>query len=199
MIRTITVFVVVLLPIVISDAWAAPQVRAATSVRLRKAHRALDRALARLAEAPRSPAKTIRIAESAMAAIERGVDAYFHGPNVRTQRARPHALALRQVVHELMGGPNAVLLVHNDVIRFRPAIHHAMARANRAIGRHAREAFHLREAITIAGPTLTDLRALAAAWVAAKREAQAHRAREELQRLESARPADPDSKPGHRR
>lgn len=69
--------------------------------------------------------------EAAMRVVRRGVDAYFHAPNLL--KARPVALAMRGVMRRLRADPDPVLRVVDDVLRFAPALHDRLAAACAAL------------------------------------------------------------------
>ncbi|MCB9538387.1 MAG: hypothetical protein H6704_19220 [Myxococcales bacterium] len=140
---------------------AAPRVEAASAARLRDARAQLDAALGALKI--RADAASLRRARQAMAAIDRALDAYFHAPNLRDPSARPAVLALRPRIHALYRGPDAPMALVDDVLRFRPSIHVALADAAAALGRHAEAWRHLKAARAAGGdPAALDARLAAA-------------------------------------
>lgn len=154
-----------------APAAAAPRVDAGDAARTDAALRTLREAVGRLKTGPTRAA--LDRAKGAMKTLEESVDRYFHAANLREPAARPHVLALRHQIHLALGAEDAVLTIHDDVVRFRPEIHRALADASRAVGDRAAEIRHLREAIALAGPDADHLAALRAAYLAMGRDADA--------------------------
>ncbi len=132
---------------------APPRVDAQSPARLRDARAQLQSALTALASRPEPAA--LRRAEAALAILDRTLDAYFHGPNLRDHAARPAVLALRPLIHALYAGPDAPMVLVDDVLRYRPRIHRALAAAARALGRHADAWRHLKAARAAGGDAAT--------------------------------------------
>jgi hypothetical protein len=111
-------------------------------------------------------AASLARAQRAMALVERAVDAYFHAPNLREAAARPAAASLRGLLHGLIGGRSPLLVIHDDVVHFRPALQRDIAAACARLGDRRGQIRHLRAAVAVEGPTLEDLATLRAAHLA---------------------------------
>ncbi|MCB9543954.1 MAG: hypothetical protein H6703_16115 [Myxococcales bacterium] len=135
------------------------------AARAAAARAALGEALAVVGAAPDRAA--VARAEAAMAALRGLVDTAFHAPNLRDEAARPHALALRGEVARLLAGEAAVMVLRDDVLHFRPAVHRALAGAARALGDAAGEVAHRRAVVAAAPEGAADWVALRDAWLAA--------------------------------
>ncbi len=127
--------------VVLAVSAPAPLVESGQAMRLATARAALNTAIVKLREEP-TDARTARTARDAMRTIRRLVHANFHAANLRTPKARPAALALRHEVSLTLGGPQAVLVLRDDVFRFRPDIHRVLASASsgQTAERHLRAA-----------------------------------------------------------
>ncbi|MEZ4466296.1 MAG: hypothetical protein R3F43_18035 [bacterium] len=125
-----------------------------------------QRTLVALARAPDPPSgrAALAAAEAAMATIDAGLDAAHHGPTLRTDR--PTALALRDAVLRLHASDDAVLVLVDDVFRFRAELHDRLAAGWTAAGDAARGARH-RMAAWVSAPTPERAEAAAAALEAA--------------------------------
>lgn len=146
-------------------AGAAAPVRAGDAARVVAARAALGEALGVIEKAPDRAA--VARAEAAMAALRALVDTAFHAPDLRAEAARPHALALRGEVARLVAGEGAVMVLRDDVLHFRPAVHRALAGAARALGDAAGEVAHRRAVVAAAPEGAGDWVALRDAYLAA--------------------------------
>lgn len=164
-----------------------------TADRLAAARTALARALSDLAATPSRPA--LQAAHGAMRDILAGLDVYFHGPAPApgSSGARPGAAALRSEVLRLLGGDHPEVVIAQDVLRFRPAVHRQLAAACQKLGDLAAAAEHLRAAqaeLRAEGLPQTaaadDLRALLAVYRAAGDTASARAVEAELSALPPA-------------
>ena len=126
----------------------------------------LERALVQLDGSAARVEPALRVARRSMRVIDRAVDAYFHAPNLRRPTARPHALALREEIHGLFAHQGGLLVVHDDIVRFRPVVHRALARGCKRLGRRSEEARHLRSARLVSADAPVDLKALFEAYTA---------------------------------
>ncbi|MCA9541409.1 MAG: hypothetical protein KC620_21065 [Myxococcales bacterium] len=147
-----------------SAGMAAPAVQSGDADRLAAAESELRAALARL---DADPAGGLKAAEAALDVIASRVDAYFHGSNLTQPKMRAQVLALRRVVQPLMAGADSTLVLRDDVLRVRPAIHRALALAAARAGDAAAQVRHRRAALAGEGATAANLNALAEACTAA--------------------------------
>lgn len=134
-------------------AGAAPRVRAGDAARVVEARAALASALAGVARAGADPVaggEAAGRAVAAMAALRGLVDASFHGVNLREAGARVHALALRAEVAKLLGEAGAPMVLVEDVVHFRPAVHRALAEGAMARGAAAEAVAHWRAVVAVA-------------------------------------------------
>lgn len=132
-------------------AGAAPRVQAGDAARVVEARAALVSALAGVASVdPAASAEAAGRAEAAMATLRGLVDGSFHGVNLRDAGARVHALALRAEVAKLMGGAGAPMVLVEDVVHFRPAVHRALAEAAMARGAAAEAVRHWQAVVGVA-------------------------------------------------
>lgn len=133
---------VTILTVLAFNAAPAPLVATGQAARLAAARADLNAAVRQLDADPKL-VRPVRTARRAMREIRRLVDASYHAVNLRV--ARPAALALRQEVALTLGGPDAVLVLRDDVLHFRPHIHRTLA----TVG-SGRDADHHRRAATAA-------------------------------------------------
>jgi hypothetical protein len=147
-----------------APAWATPRLDERLAASAATAADDLRAALAAVDAG--GDADAVQRAERAMATVERAVDAYFHAPNLREPKARPSVASLRALLHGLIGGPAPLLVLHEDVIQFRPAIQRELATACARLGDRRGQIRHLRAAVAVEGPTLDDLATLRAAHLA---------------------------------
>lgn len=141
---------------------APPVVSAALTAKVEAAHQQLVAVLR--APAPPADARALAAAEAAMAVVDQGLDAGHHGRNLRTDRAL--ALALRPVILRLHASDDALLVLVDDVFRFRPELHERLAAGWDAAGDRAKAARH-RVAAWVAGPSPARAEAAAVALEAA--------------------------------
>lgn len=80
-----------------------------------------------VARPPLDSKAAIHTIETAMTRIQRGLDAYFHAPNLL--EARTDALAMRAVFRGLRQGDRPLIALVDDVLRFHPDLHDRIARA----------------------------------------------------------------------
>ncbi len=147
-----------------SQAMAAPRLDDRLATTATNAADELRAALAALEAG--GGADAIQRAVSAMARVEQAVDAYFHAPNLRQPQARPAAASVRNLLHGLLGGRAPLLVLHDDVVHFRPAIQRDLAAACARLGDRRGQIRHLRAAVAVEGPSLEDLATLRAAHLA---------------------------------
>ncbi len=111
--------------------------------------------------------------QRAMTRLRQLLDASFHAPNLVDPSSRPAALALRREIRRTLAGRDAVMVLRDDVVRFRPEIHRALARAARARGDDAAEVHHLRLVLAVATNDVDQLAALREAYERLGRSASA--------------------------
>ena len=121
----------VLLTLVAAAVTAAPRLLPEYPARFDASAANLRASLAKLNAAPTREA--LDSARLAVQDLRRLVDAYFHAPNLRDEKVRPIALALRPRLQRLLSGPEALFVVHSDLVRLRPEVHRALARACAAL------------------------------------------------------------------
>jgi hypothetical protein len=80
-----------------------------------------------VARQPLDSKADVHAVEAAMARVQRGLDAYFHAPNLI--EARTDALAMRAVFRGLRQGDRPLIALVDDVLRFDPSLHDQLAQA----------------------------------------------------------------------
>ncbi len=129
-----------------------------------------------------------RRVRGAMRRLDALLDSCYHAPNLREPKARAHALALRAEVHLTTAGPNAVMVLRDDVFHFRPEIHRALADAAGRRGAHADAVAHLRAALAVAARDVDSLAALKEAYLALGQTGRAQTVAQRIELLERPRP-----------
>lgn len=166
-----------------------PSVIPESAPRLARARALLTASLTALAGSPTR--QHLAEAHQAMRQIEAGMDTYFHGPAPASPEARTHFVALRAEVMRLIGGEQPAVVVADDVLRFRPALHRQLAAVAQKLGDFRAAVEHLRAAEAVDGPQPDDLTALAAAYRAAGDKDAAQAAEAELKALPKGPTATP--------
>lgn len=145
-----------------TSAPAAPagSMREVAAARLADARALLGVSLEALGAAP-SKQELARV-HRAMEDIQAGLDAYFHGPAPTDPAGKSAMAAMRREVMFLLGGPEPSIVVAEDVLRFRPALHRRLAGICRQLGEFRRAIEHLRAAQAVEGTRAEDLQVLVA-------------------------------------
>ena len=147
---------------------SAPSVTVKTAPEAASARQELRAAVEELRRAPsrKGERRVIR----AMARIDATIDTAYHGRNLTKPRIRRHALALRREVMRTVAGPDGVMVLQDDVLRFRAEIHRALADAARVRGAMDDVVIHLRAAVAADDKSVEHLSALKQAYEAAGRQ-----------------------------
>ncbi len=146
----------------------APSVTAKTALEAASARQELRAAVEELRQAPSHRGE--RRVTRAMARVDATIDTAYHARNLTTPRIRRHALALRREVLRTIAGPDGVMVLRDDVLRFRAGIHRALADAARVRGAMDTVVIHLRAAVAADDKSVEHLNALKQAYEAAGRQ-----------------------------